>query len=452
MKKILLILIINLILNPTNIKAQIEEYSCGTQPLPGESVDLSQEGGVYLTANGLLKMLIVFVSFKDDTLPHPYWPVGQPPYNYDIFIDPSLNTNSAHYNNFTNYFKQMSLGMFKVIGQAVSVKTPQNKAAYLHNYSTNRYLATKDVLQNAVDPLINFSEYDNWSSTADYTHINQPDGNVDMIVMVWRGSNFEGFSGEASLGGSDPYPPNNNFFSVENGTKSIKTGWGLNQGSGVTANYPYNTWHEWMFKVTSHEIGHWLLGSYHPYTTNMQKHRIWGILSAGATGVCANSYERERLAWIDPTPITGDVLNSPIQDYINYGTAYKYHPPSGETNEYYYFENHQKVSIYDYATVNNNDKGILVLHQRGPYFEINNIRVKTSNGLWNWENPFNSNCWGSTVPSFKPFTVNRQGYSNRDVIPASGGANWLFSLINESGQAVCGDWLHGGVLVQREME
>ncbi|MDP1706790.1 MAG: hypothetical protein Q8L36_03140, partial [bacterium] len=69
---------------------------CGTIPLPNEGIDLNQEGGLYLTSQGELKVLVVFVRFRDDVSPHPYWPAGQPPDNYNTFIDPSLLTNSPY--------------------------------------------------------------------------------------------------------------------------------------------------------------------------------------------------------------------------------------------------------------------------------------------------------------------------------------------------------------------
>lgn len=444
MKKLLKILTLGFIFFPSYLIAQVDE-TCGTMPPPRESIDLNQQGGIYLTSQNELKVLVVFVRFKDDNSYHPHWPAGQPPTNYSTFIDQNLQTNSTHYINLTNYFKKMSLGVYKVTGQAVYVETPNNMSYYGTPPNMNRYLATKEVLQQKVDPIINFSDYDNWSSSANYNHSNQPDGTVDHIIMIWRASTlpfpFSNFwSGEASLGGGASY-------TVENGTKTIKTGYGLNAGSGVTVHYWGERTPERNFKVVVHETSHWLLGGSHPYNTWGDYDNgklIWGMLTGGNEGICANVYERERLAWIDPTPITGDILNAPFHDYVEYGTAYKYHPPNGETNEYYYFANHQKLSIYDNATSNPNDKGIFVLHQRNIYNETNNIRVKTSNGQWNWANPFNTNCWGNTVPAFKPSTVNRAGLNNRDRLPKNGGGTeWLFALINDNNQAICGDWLHG---------
>jgi hypothetical protein len=95
-----------------------QDGECGTSPLPNESINLNQEGGLYLTAQDTLKVLVVFVRFKDDSTTHPYWDNVQdtiftPPDNYTTFIDSNLQTNSTHYINLTNYYKQMSLGILK---------------------------------------------------------------------------------------------------------------------------------------------------------------------------------------------------------------------------------------------------------------------------------------------------------------------------------------------------
>ena len=108
MKNLLLILTFSFILFSTYTFAQMDE-TCGTELIERESLDLTQQGGLYLTSQGELKVLIVFVSFKDDTSYHPYWPVGQPPLNYNTYIDTNLQTNSTHYINLTHYYKKMSL-------------------------------------------------------------------------------------------------------------------------------------------------------------------------------------------------------------------------------------------------------------------------------------------------------------------------------------------------------
>lgn len=316
------------------------------------------------------------------------------------------------------------------------VKTPKNRNEYGSPWPS-RSAATKDVLQNVVDPLVNFANYDNWTFNSNYNHTNQPDGTIDMIVMVWRGLLLtDQWLGEASLGGGLP-------FTVEAGTKTIKTGYLNANGSGFTAQHWGERDLNYNFHTPVHEYGHWLLGPAHPYGAGGE-HNSWGMLLHSGDAVCTNTYERERVAWINPTTITGDILNAPFTDFITTGTAYKYHPSNGATDEYYYFENHQKLSIYDGATRNSNDKGIFVLHFQGPYSESNNDRIKPSSGQFNWENPFNSNCWGVTVPAFRQLAGNRAGYSIRDQLPKSGGGYEIpYAIINENNQAVCGGWYWG---------
>jgi hypothetical protein len=419
-----------------------DDFICGTEPPIGESIDLNQLGGIYLTSQGTIKVLVVFARFKNDNTYHPYWPVDGDPVDYTEWIDPDMQTGSTNIENFTHYFKEMSMGVYTMIGTAVSVEAPRTKQEYGSNYG----LANREVLQQVVDPIINFNEFDNWTCNANYNHSNQSDGTIDFIFMIWRASNtsyyFGNWTGEASLGYISSY-------TVENGAKTIKASFGCGAGSGVTVMYWGEKWPKYAFHAAVHEAGHWLLGGSHPYNNSTGPiHNVWGILWASSFGVCANAYERERLAWIYPIEITGDVLNAPFTDYVTTGTAYKYHPPNGATNEYYYFENHQRLHVYDDATSNPNDKGIFVIHQQGPYSSTNNIRLKTSNGQWNWQNPFSAECFDQQiVPAFKPLAINRAGYNNRDRIPKSGGGTeWLFALINKQDVAVCGDWLHGGGL------
>lgn len=259
-----------------------------------------------------------------------------------------------------------------------------------------------------------------------------------MIIMKWRGLVLaQNYLGEVSLGYGSSY-------TVENGTRTIKTGYGGNNGSGFTA----QSWGErsvnYNFHTPIHEYGHWLLGGSHPYGSGSERN-VWGMMYHSSDGICANAYERERVAWINPTIITTDILNAPINDYITTGSAYKYHPPNGSSDEYYYFENHQKLgSVYDDATSNQNDKGIFVVHQQGPYASNNNIRCKPANGQWDWNDPFTATCWGNVLPSWEMAGVNRNEYSNRDQLPKTGGGfGWLYALIDEDGAVQCGDYLHG---------
>lgn len=120
---------------------------CGTT---GTTViNLNQTGGYYRTSQGELKVLVVFVRFKDDNTYNPHWTAGSPPNVMSNFIDPNANTNSTNLINLTHYFDEMSMGTYDVVGDAIYVETPHNKS-YYGSYPSNRRLATKDVLQNVV--------------------------------------------------------------------------------------------------------------------------------------------------------------------------------------------------------------------------------------------------------------------------------------------------------------
>jgi hypothetical protein len=64
------------------------EPSCGTVPPAVEPINPTETHGIYLPAQGDLKILVVFARFKDDTSPHPDWPVGGNPYDFTTWIDP----------------------------------------------------------------------------------------------------------------------------------------------------------------------------------------------------------------------------------------------------------------------------------------------------------------------------------------------------------------------------
>jgi len=71
MKHILRILLLCLLGFSNFLLAQTEPQCAA--PQSGGSISLSQEGGIYLTAQGTLKVLVVFARFKDDWSYHPYW-------------------------------------------------------------------------------------------------------------------------------------------------------------------------------------------------------------------------------------------------------------------------------------------------------------------------------------------------------------------------------------------
>jgi hypothetical protein len=440
MKKYFIIL--SILLFAAKTFAQYNEVGCITdyKEVPD---NLDQRGGKYLTSLGDLKVLVIFAKFKDDNNPHPHWPINSYPSEMNYFIDDNLMISSNHFINLTNYYNQMSFGNFRVTGKVICAETPYPIEHYIPKNEVYpvRSLANKDILK-IVDDSVDFREYDNWKYLNNYHHENIPDNVVEMVVMIWRGLVFaDNWSGESSLGdGSDLF--------VENGQIRIKMGFGGyfgmgTFGSGVTIQYWGERSPERNFKVVIHEIAHWLIGSEHPYSA--LNHSFWGMLTLAGESVCANSFERERLKWLDPHLIEHNILSSQLSDFVTTPSVYKYHPPNGYQGEMFYFENHQLISIYDNVTSNPDDRGIFVLHFAHSYYMGDCVRIITSDGFWKWESPSKDNCWGNELPSFKKHSVDRFGLGNRDRLKSlpDSISDFLYSYINEYNQAECNDWLHG---------
>ena len=421
--------------------SQTQEVNYST-PYTTAVMDLSQRGGKYIIASGDLKVLVVFAKFKGDTSPHQYWPIDSYPTEMNEFIDSSINVGSTQFLNLTNYYKQMSFGKFNVTGKVIGVETPYPINHYKPNihFPPNREMATKDILQK-IDDSIDYKEFDNWTYLSDYNFINKPDGIVDMIILIWRGLIFsDQWNGVWHLGGGSE-------FLVENNQVKIKRSYGGNpvygiDGSGITVQYWGDRSRESNLKVVIHEMAHWLIQDEHPY--NYYIHTFWGMLTRTCEGICANSFEREKLGWLNPVMIDDSVVVADMGDYITTPSAYKYHLSNGLPDEHYYFENHQKLSVYDDATSNINDKGIFILHISSNYNNSDCVRLLTSDGFWHWDCLFSADCWGNDIPAFRKKSVNRKGLGNRDKIYLSDSCyNFLYAYINEQGEVECNDWLHG---------
>ncbi len=412
---------------------------CGTSLRPATTRTVETTGGKFLTSRGLVRILLVFASFPDDLTPHPYWPPHQPPAGMSDFLDPDTTTGSAGPHNLTHYFHQMSLGALHVVGDVLWVESARSQEEY-RNGAYGR--ANTDLLKERVDSLVDLSRFDAWSSPSPYEQRQTPDSIVDMIVMVWRTRMFE-YLGEASLG----YKP---AFVLDG--KRIEMGFperlDYPRGSGVTCEYPYDDSPQEAMRTMAHELGHWLLGAAHPYNsfTDYGKHEYWGMLcTSRQVSSCANAYERERLGWIAvPELLPGSTAT--LADFLLTGDARKYHPPEGEEGEYFYLENHQRLSPFDDVSLEPQDRGLWVLHQNGPYQELDNLKIRASDGDWVWTSPGTTGaCFGQTLPVFaRGLPAVGTGSSHRDMLSTSSSAvEWMFVRRGEGGTPQCGRFFAG---------
>ncbi len=414
------------ILSPSVQAQTLETMPCNNDITTNPS---TQRGGRYITAQGALNVLFIYLQFPDNNYApsNPNWPQGQSPSYMNATVDEIWSATPTP-GGFTDYFNQMSFNTLRATGRAVSVITPHSRSWYLQNLWTAGAIH-REVIET-LDVTMDFSQLDHWRFNSEYNLTNSADGVVDMILMMWRDvasdlPNWEAVQsaldlrpgGYADLGGGAE-------FLVDNGARSIQMGY-AGYGSGVTNIFGRNSgldaWTIWW--TARHEFGHWLLGG-NEYHTQLG---TWGILGGfGSPGGCVNSFERERLAWmnfntIDDISTTRTISNVTLPDFISTGIAYRIKVPGGGADEWYLLENHQRVSIFDIPDLNvPTAKGLFVLGQGSG--TGNSVGVISAQGRFAWTVPYQlPNIYGSNPPNLPVFqrgNSNRvNGYNKRQYVP-----------------------------------
>jgi len=212
-----------------------------------------QIGGIDIPSEGTFKVLFVFCQFSDDNYDtgNSYWTKGSAPSFMNTWVDATWNQNATAY-SLTDYFNQMSMNKFKLIGNSVSVIAPHTRQWYLDNNKDRSFIHSEIIQQ--LDQTIDFSAYDNWTKSSNYNHLNVADGKVDFVVFIWRNTALDrtdagtvisklymGWYGDTSI-----YPE----VSVDGGLRTV--GW-----EGATIR---DVFYKDVKQFTIHEIAHYLLG------------------------------------------------------------------------------------------------------------------------------------------------------------------------------------------------
>ncbi len=443
MKKFYLAFVLMYIFMFINLSAQDNPMQCmATAP---ENISISQIGGYLLPSEGTINVLFIFAQFPDDNydISNSTWAKGQAPSSMQGWVDQTWSANPTQ-GSMTHYFNEMSFNKLKFIGKTVSVITPHSRQWYLDSSKTRGFIH-KEIIQQ-LDQTWDFAEFDNWNYEGYYNHINQPDGVVDMIFMVWRNIAHDlpnptqiynllnmGRYGDLGTGWPD--------ILVDNGQRRLKMGFWPNYntpnipgGSGATMTDWFS---ENMFRFCIHEFGHYLEGGNDQHAG----YGFWGMLSGwGIKNFVANAFERHRLGWINLEPNTiqaspnQTMQNVNLPDFVTSGVAYKF-VINAATNEYFYIENHQKLLFWEnnqmflrnpYGNVEN---GVYILRQEGASGDNTFIKCLPADGRFSWTvNQLIANPWGAgDLPVFKKLTVDRvNGYQDLQFIP------WIWNGISQS--------------------
>lgn len=185
---------------------------CGSYTPTGLENDLGVlQGGRLKTAQGVLKVLWVYVRFSDDLyVGNPDWP---DPTILPQFLQNSVNNSIPSNNvfsdlNVSNFIDRASggdgngkLGVFQIIGDVYYLTLPYPRAHYNNDGEVN--YAVLDTLDDPYGVFnLNFRNYDNWqfrTGNQNYKHNYVPfnpstgtggDGKIDHVFIYWRDRSF----------------------------------------------------------------------------------------------------------------------------------------------------------------------------------------------------------------------------------------------------------------------
>ena len=444
----LLFFFVFLCLTPQKYFSQVLE--CGqttpVEPPPGATypnLTTVLRGGENKTSTGTLKVLVVFVRFKDDTQNTTSW------LDYNVLpswassiVNASIPSNNIYTpENLSDIFDRASggngtgtLGSFKVIGDVYYVTTDENES-YYNKPGTAKIDAAK-VNKHALEKLnsqVNYADYDNWTfmqGNKFFTHSNTSDGIVDHIFMIWREDNTS-LPTTAGLSG------------IGLANNLILDGKTIDKNFSGTQHFDYKNYSDQQtrIKFLAHEYAHLIFGGSHldhTYTANEGNVEMFGLMFGfGGSNTFFNSFERYRAGWLNPTICTSNQTIYLGDSYVANQAALipiRYDANSNIV-EYFLVENFQNRN--DYSTANpftvksifgkNINRGLLVFHVEDEHLQHamdSKLDIETAEGMWNWQLATGSgtpssradDLLGHLTPSYN------SGFDERDIISLTVGS------------------------------
>ena len=378
----------------------VENSESGRLFKANEKIELK---GKHVASAGELKTLIVYAMFADDDeLKSNEWPYNKsslPAWTKNM-INSSTHINFPQ-NNLTQYFYEMSNGNFMLYGDVYpEVVVPK--------FDQKKYKSISEVnyeILKSLDDKIDYSKYDNWTRDKNGVYVNQPDGKVDAVFIVYR--NFENrlFFGNGWTGSA-------HFYLTEN----IKTndGVSINQGrldlgSGIQVRAAYNGF-TFMKYILAHEFGHLLFGAGH--IENVTNHAVMtgGPVWNASRGM--HSWEKARLGWSDYVDIPMN-KNSKLR-IEEVSESNKVYRIKLSEKEWIILENHQNISKNDWAK----DKGIYIYKVKNGDRFAPQINIECADGNWDFKIDKEKKKLIRTIPNLSGKTemnfrknINRKSYA-----------------------------------------
>lgn len=373
-----------------------------------------QPGGRDLPSVGSIHVLFIFAQFPDDNFApnNPKWPKGGIPYRMKngTWVD-SIWSHNARQWSMTDYFNQMSFDKLKFTGEMDTVTVPHTREWYYQNKKGIGSI-NKDVIQT-LDRRIDFSRFDNIREVKNFVFKDTADGRVDMVFMVYRNilmdypdSTADKYNKVFGAGWIGSLEAGNVF--VDDSARIVYTG-------AIIRDVFYKD----PFRFCIHEFAHYLIGGnqYH------NGRGFWAMLSGyEVRSFMINSYERNRLGWINIRTIPNDTLtlkNVPLRDFITTGDAIRIVIDT-ISSQYFYLENHQRISRWDNSSKDSTETGIYVMRQDASYGEVTFMQMIPADGRFNWEvNSYVYPDWyPKGLPVFERKDENKEtGYHDLQFVP-----------------------------------
>jgi len=289
---------------------------------------------------GPFRGLCIMVDFSDKT-------AQTSSYKFDTLIFYDRNGTVR------NYYQEVSYGQLDLITVNLPSslgwqRAPQTYAYYVDNnygtdspYPNNTQKLCEDLV-DLVDPLVDFSQYDN-------------DGNgyvdVVMIAHAGQGAEFTGSSSDIWSHKWSIIPRNRDGVNISDYT--------------IMPEY-WNNPGDMTIGVYCHELGH-VFGLPDLYDTDGSSYGTgyWSLMSSGSwngwlgsSPAHLDAWSKTQLGWVTPSNVTDNVTGVSIPDVETNATIYRLWTSGASGDEYFLVENRQKNG-YDAALPGS---GLLIWH------------------------------------------------------------------------------------------
>jgi len=350
-----------------------------------EEVFFVSHHGRHLPEEGEVKALVIYVQFPDDdytdNIPWPLDEYPDAPLGND-YLAPNVDNSGNSYRDYSisDYFYKMSNGQYHVYGDVYPsiVYTTHTSQWYRDNNKHFGHI-NKQVLLS-LDNSIDFSDYDNWTVNGVSSFQNIPDGEVDMIFIIYRrlfcyedstphNCTHFGLTGHIARLSLLNVP---NIQTNDNVTINMQSF----PQSGVTITKGYRMTESNAVSVWAHEYSHYLFGAFH--IGGFGKNGLmegWypGRPHAGwQMGMGMHSQEKFILGYLDFIDGGQDGVYY-LQDYLTSNDAIKVPLPNDES---FTIEYRQQISIYDREY----NSGLIISHIKN-----NRVDIECADSNWNWE-------------------------------------------------------------------